>query len=161
MSVSPFLLRHFNFHSTLFIWCGWRPKGWRSSLVTGSLNSCDQLGKTGWGKLMCNTLLLCPNGYCQCTIEQGTCCISRCFRHRHSGYAQQVKASCVSVLMCCRYTQEILPCWKQLNLLSNRLPMLQLSQAWSMLGLAARCSEVHIEPELWSSHLTTEPRVFI
>lgn len=52
---------------------GWRPK--ERSLMTGSLNSCDQLGTTGWGKLMCNSLLL-SDGYWHCAIEQGSCCIS-------------------------------------------------------------------------------------
>lgn len=100
LSVSPFLLRHFNFHGTLFLWSGWRLKGWRSGPVTGSLNSCDWLEKTGWGKLMCNTLL-CPYGYCQGATEQGTYCVSRCSRH---SYTQQAKATCVSVLINCRST---------------------------------------------------------
>lgn len=74
MSVSPFLLRHFNFHTTLFFWTGWRLKSERSKLVTGSLNSCERPGRTGRGKLMCNALLY-PGGYCQGATEQGTYCM--------------------------------------------------------------------------------------
>lgn len=124
--------------------------------MTGSFNPCDRPGKTGWGKLMCNTPL-CPNGYCQGTTEQGICCISRHSRH---SYAQQIKATCVSVLMCCRYNQKTLPWWRKLNLLSNCFPVLQPSHTRSMLGLADCSSEVHVEPELWSVFLNTEARVF-
>lgn len=56
--------------------------GRRSGLVTVSLYSCDQPEKTGWGKLMCNTLF-CPYGYCQGATEQGTYCVSRSSRHSY------------------------------------------------------------------------------
>ncbi len=100
---------------------------------------------------MCNTLL-CPNGYCQVATEQGT------YRNSRHSYAQQISVCRVSVWMCCRFTQETLLWWRKLNLLSNCFLVLQLSHARSMLGLAARCSEEHVEPELWSTYLNTEVR---
>lgn len=45
------------------------PKVAQRELVTGSLNSCDEPGKSGWGKLMFNSLLWFIS--C-CATEQGT-----------------------------------------------------------------------------------------
>lgn len=102
--------------------------------------------KSGWGRLMCNTLL-CHSSHLPAS-EQG---IQRFFRSsRHIS----------SVWVSYRYTLEILWSWIKWNLLSNCLPMLQLSHTWSKLGLAASCSEVHVEPGWWSSNLTTQPLVF-
>lgn len=92
---------------------GWMILNWRSSLMTGSLNSSDQLGKTGWGELMCNTLL-CPNDYCQHATEQGRHCV-----------AGRAKLSGLEPLLdpCERVTHklltQILHCWIKLHWLSN------------------------------------------
>lgn len=47
----------------------------KRTLVTASLNFFDRLGVTGWGELMCNTLL-CSNDYCQHATGQGRPCVA-------------------------------------------------------------------------------------
>lgn len=89
-----FSICHFHFNSAFSFFSG-VDEGLQvrevEKLVTGSLNSCDQLGKSGWGKLMFNSLL-CFNGYCQSANEQGTDCVSRYSTQSHT---QQFKATSV------------------------------------------------------------------
>lgn len=143
----------FHLHNTMHGMVGWRFRNRRSSLVIGSLTSFDQLGKTGWGQLMCN-MLLCPNDYSQHATEQGRHCVSG--RAKLSGLEplldpyERITHKLLTQILCC---------WIKLHWLSNHFPVLQLSHTWSVLGLAAHSCKQHGGPNWLSSQMTIQFRV--